>query len=67
MDTLVNMYVAYAVISTAWQSYSQTSVWSSVSQAERIIYRTAAVLIASFAFALAVHISGVIITWASAS
>ena len=63
---LAVFYVASAVISTAWQSYSQTSVWSSVSQAERIIFRTGAVLIASLAFALAVHISGVTIPSAAA-
>ncbi len=55
---LAVFYVASTVASTAWQSFSQTSTWSSVGQAERIFYRVRAVLIAAVAFTLVVHSAG---------
>lgn len=55
---LAAFYLASTVASTAWQSFSQTSTWSSVGQVERLFYSVAAVLIASVAFTLVVHSAG---------
>lgn len=56
---LALFYVASAVITSVWQSHTQTYVWSSVGQSERLLYRTVAALVASAAFAVVTYFSGV--------